>query len=89
MYSFLEITPVLIGKVCSVGLCVTRLSGVLCVSRISVGLHVALTAMFIYVLGMPSAEMMGSQASACPSVSPSPALRGLQHFTENHVIVKF
>lgn len=70
----------LVGKVCSVGLCVYPAS---------LGLHVALTAMFIYVLGMPSAEMMGSQASTSPSVSPSAALRGLQHFIENHVIVKF
>lgn len=59
----------LVGKVCSVGLCVYPGS---------LGLHVALTAMFIYVLGW--------------GLRPPPflqSLRGLQHFTENHVIVKF
>lgn len=83
-YSYAGWESMLGGVVCSPGL-----SRVLCISRFSVGLHVALTAMFIYVLGMSSAEMMGSQASAFPSVSLSPAVRGLQHFTENHVIVKF
>lgn len=61
--------------------------GILCVSQFSVGLHVALTAMFICMLGMYSAEVMGFQASAFSSVSP-PALRGLQHFTESYVIVR-
>lgn len=57
------------------------LGGVVCVSR------------FSGVACSPDSHVylcvMGSQASTFPSVSPSAALRGLQHFTENHVIVKF
>lgn len=55
-------------------------------SQFSVGLQVALTAMFICMLGMYSEEVTGLSLSFSLS---SPALRGLQHFTESYVIVKF
>ena len=55
-------------------------------SQFSLGLQVALTAMFICMLGMYSEEVTGLSLSFSLS---SPALRGLEHFTGSYVIVKF
>lgn len=93
MFSFLEITPVLVGKVClpviggvvcSSGfrggsMCIPVLCGVAC----SPDTHV-----YLYVRNVQCRGDGVLGLSLSFSLS-SPVLRGLQRFTESYVIVRF